>query len=224
MATRSKSSKTPTGALDHLLTNVLVAAADSPLRSAMKAAGATDILDFMSLTKSDLISLTWQTPGDAPTLACLNLADCNKLVTVQEWYQSQPTPSIETWFTLTTEIFQTYRMNKVSNPASNVTVSAVGTSLPELVPASSDADVEASFLKGTKRSISDYKAFKYAKQLNSWGHHLPATAAAHGISDVFKPINESTTPSVKEIFKHAQAFAFSVLTTCVQEPGSQTLV
>ena len=93
-----------------------MAAADSPLRSAMKAAGANDILDFMSLTKSDLTSLTWPTAGDAAATICLSLADCNKLIAVQEWYQSQTTPSLDTWFTLTTEVFQTYQLKKFQIP------------------------------------------------------------------------------------------------------------
>ena len=47
-----------------------------------------------------------------------------------------------------------------------------------------DNDAESLFLKGTKHSISDYKVFKEAKHWNTWGQHLLATAAAHGISDV----------------------------------------
>ena len=132
---------------------------------------------------------------------------------------SQTTPSLDTWFTLTTEVFQTYRLNKVSNPsviaiAPSVVAPTVGTTA--IVP--TDNNAESLFLKGTKHSISDYKVFKEAKHWNTWGHHLLATAAAHGITDVLKPTYELTTASEKAVFKHAQAFAFSILTTCVQEP------
>ena len=60
MAPATRNAKTPASALEHVLMTVLSAPADSPLRYAMTAAGALDILDFMGLTKNDLTSLSWR--------------------------------------------------------------------------------------------------------------------------------------------------------------------
>ena len=114
---------TPAGALEYVLSSVLTAAVDSPMCYAMKAAGANDIVDFMSLTKPDLISLSWCTGTGADGVTSqLTIADCNKLMAVLDWFQSQSNRTLDTWFTLNADSFQQYRLNKVSNGSMIATV------------------------------------------------------------------------------------------------------
>ena len=114
---------TPAGALEYVRSSVLTAAVDSPMHSAMKAAGANDIVDFMSLTKPDLISLSWSTGTGADGVTSqLTIADCNKLMAVLDWFQSQSNRTLDTWFTLNADSFQQYRLNKVSNGSMIATV------------------------------------------------------------------------------------------------------
>ncbi len=225
-ATRSQL-KTPEGALTHVLNNVLIVGEDAPIRKALAAAQTANVVDFMELSRQDLTELTYGTP---PTR--LSITDRNKLIAIQRWFRDQETPTIDTWFELSADGFQAFRERTMSSHGShssylstvaadaNASVAASEATSPErLIPS-----FEELFLKGTKRGVTDYKAFKELKQWNVWNRHLLATATAHGISNVFDSKYVPVTSADKSTFKMAQVFAFSVLTTHIQEPSAQAAV
>jgi len=216
-ATRSR---TPEGALAHILTNVLTAGQDSTIRQAFTAAGTNTVIDFMELSKADLTEL------QVGANTRLTITERNVLLAVQGWYRSQPSPTLDTWFELTTDTLQAYRQNAPLAPNTTTTadqtvVSPVTPLNPMIAP---PLDYGELFLKGTKRSITDYKVFKDTKQWTIWSRNLLATAAAHGISDVFNPEYKPSTDAETAMFKAAKIFAFSVLTAQIQEPSAQTIV
>ena len=218
MAPATRSNKTLEGALVHVLDNILLAGADSPIRAALKSAGATEITDLLSLTMEQLAGLQWIIDEQPHKLT---IAEINKLIEVQNWYKAQTEPTLDTWFGLTNAAFQTYRLTAPTAAAPTGTPAAA----PAATAANDDTDLETMYFKNTKRSISDYQLkLKESKHWVNYSQQLIATAHAHGIANVFVPTYTPTTDSEKRIFKHAQEFAFSVLTGTVLEPDSQTIL
>ena len=222
---------TPASALNHVLSEALGAGgADAPMRLAIVAAGAETITDFMELTRSDLAEVTFNVDDREQRLT---IVQRNKLLAVQAWYHSLPTPSLSSWFDLNAIVFDAFRNQQALPPAAGIpqanpppdtgagasTSDSIVVSPPAKVPSAADE-----FAKGTKRSVDAYKDFKDFKQWNIWHRHLRAVGRLHGLDKVFDSNYIPSNDDDKALFKMQQDFAFSVLTTHVLESRGLLIV
>ena len=83
MVTPTRGSRNPVGALEYVLAVVLALDVGSPIRMALNASGISDILDFMALTKEDLLDICWS--KDSPSIPGplkLSVAERNKILAI----------------------------------------------------------------------------------------------------------------------------------------------
>ena len=92
-------------ALKYILDVILNLNTTAPLRDNLSAVGVhspQDILDFDLLDLKDAYLLN---PSQAP----LKLSDIKQLDLLRTWYLQQPSPSLDTWFELTQDLFDDWR-------------------------------------------------------------------------------------------------------------------
>ena len=68
-------------------------------------------------------------------------------------------------------------------------------------------DKKLEFMKGIKRSTSDYVEFTDAKKWYDWKKKTMITAASHGVADVLNP---KYRPMDRELFREQSIFMFAV--------------
>ena len=107
--TRSASTMTPEGALEHVLGNVLAYPENHQVRIAFKYFGVTDINSF-TLFKDDDFTLPYNIPDPTDVTkvieARLPYVNARRLNSIIAWFYSQPQPKLSTWYTLTTDSLQ----------------------------------------------------------------------------------------------------------------------
>ena len=143
-----------------------------------------------------------------------------------EWFQHQEDPHVERWFELTQEKFASFIASSSKSPSignsaypslpSNVleplaTQEVHSISSPPIAsPAVNNNSLAMEFLKGIKRTVADYSDLKEDKYWLAWHRGLLATAATHGISNVFDSTYTPSTPEETALFHGQNTFAYSV--------------
>jgi hypothetical protein len=132
-------------------------------------------------------------------------------------------PNVESWFDLTTEVFQAHRSTKVEILAKSIaSVASVASpnnfddfklihSPPAPPTATKMLDLAMEFAKGTNRSFNNLKHFKEASQWNSWHCHLISTTRAQGSACIYDLSYTPANIAKEKLYKLQNEFAFSCL-------------
>jgi hypothetical protein len=174
---------------------------------------------------SDLRELTFGEKKDTQIAASetevgaskhLNILQRSKLSLIPLWHQEQDMHELSTWFTLTPEIFDTWRKDRVDEASTGSTQS------PQSI--STKTSAAQCFLKGARRNVADCTKFKEAKQWQRWERHLQCAATAQGVEQVFDPKYVPTTTEDVEFLNEKQKFGYQVLGQTVQTQEGMTIV
>jgi hypothetical protein len=117
---------------------------------------------------------------------------------------SQPSPSLNTWFTLNAADFQKYQLAQNAQ---------------RLVPAAASpaADVPSpinNFRSAIKINLNEYVKLKEDSQWRFFNRQLRATAPSHDTMDVLDPT--CTAPSSDAaVFEQKQCFMYNVFSQCI---------
>ena len=95
-------------ALKHILDGIFNLQANAKLRDNLDALGVQSPQDILDLDLIDLKDTYLVNPAQAP----LRLADINQLSLLRTWYLQQPTPSLDTWLSLTETLFDDWRLQQ----------------------------------------------------------------------------------------------------------------
>ncbi len=200
-------------ALEHIVDDLLGAGGDPdhPARLIAVEAGCTEPADICQIAPADIDAMNLTDSNGDPVFPPLALKKkfpaLLRMVSIQT-----PTNRGNTfWMSVTEATFKTFLVS----PGNIPTVGAPPTVTAMIAPnPTTPAD---DFAKGSRRSVSDYKAFRDRKMWNQWNRHLLATGNDHGILNVF---NSTYTPGTAEeiaLFEKQEKFAFSVFTSTLQE-------
>jgi Reverse transcriptase (RNA-dependent DNA polymerase) len=205
IATRSMDAK---GALEHILTVILVY--DSNVKEALEGLGATDVHDFMDLNESDFkLPFDCRDKNDPSSIVkdvTLPPLTIKKLISLQQWFATQPVLDVALWYGLTADSFNTWRTQQNIARVNPIVVPTTTTITP---PAPT-----VTFRQHIKINVSDYNKLKEDHQWRSFHRHLLATAANHDTLDVLNP---SYVPSTELAlaFDQKQKFMYNVFTQCI---------
>jgi hypothetical protein len=154
-------------ALTHVL-NVFRQSERDNVRLALVDGGIEKVSDLKELTFGDFSQLEYTQPAASDTEVGvskhLNILQRRKLLLIPLWYQEQDVHELSTWFSLTPEIFDTWRKDRVDEATTGSTQSPQGIS--------TKTSAAQYFLKGVRRNVADYTKFKEAKQWQRWERHL----------------------------------------------------
>ena len=106
--------------LAHVMDNVLELEQDAQIRLRFDMNGVERISDILDLTSEDLKDMG------------LNLVNRKRVLRLIAWYYEQSSPTVEAWFTLTADDFDSF----VPTNTSNVTVTSFSTPVPDPVNSS----------------------------------------------------------------------------------------
>ena len=99
-------------ALDHILTQVLSAPANSSYHQALDELGVMNSVDFVLLSIDDLKTVLF-----GPDAKKLKVVEVKKLMKLFEWFQHQEDPHVERWFELTQEKFASFIASSSKSPS-----------------------------------------------------------------------------------------------------------
>ena len=146
-------SQTSAGALSHVLTIL-----DKPkYYTLFPAAEISDIFDLLAIEVEDLREVTAPDPKTTKLLT-FSVSDYGCIRQLLQWYQSQPTRDLSTWYDLTSEGFQDFLINGLTPVNSTINP------IPDAAPSSASVTQTTSnpnitnetMLPSVKRSLSDY--------------------------------------------------------------------
>ena len=127
-------------ALAHVMDNVLELENDAQIRIRFDMNGVERISDILDLTSEDLKDMG------------LSIVNRKRVLRLIAWYYEQPSPTVEVWFTLTADDFDSFVMSSntvnghsfssgdspvpdpVTSNQPDVSMSSTGGSLPRLLP------------------------------------------------------------------------------------------
>jgi hypothetical protein len=146
--------------------------------------GVERVSDLKELTFGDFSQLEYAQPAASDTTEVgvskhLNILQRRKSLLIPLWHQEQDVHELSTWFSLTPEIFDTWRKDRADEATTGSTQS------PQNITTKTSA--AQYFLKGVRRNVADCTKFKEAKQWQRWERHLQSTATAQGVEQVFDP-------------------------------------
>ena len=194
-------SMTRAGALQHILYTIF-----QPEKAALIAffshTGANDIDDFMSITE-DIFHPGYFVEDQPDKEIFLKIILVNKLTSLQQWFVNQEVQEVESWFTITLDIFSAFRKSKVTqrfNPTSNIPVTPTPTT--------------QTFRSSIKINIADYSKLKEDSQWRSFNRQLRATAANHDTLEILD-LNYVPTLDIDNLFQQKQKFMYNVFSQCL---------
>ena len=191
-------SRSREGALQKVINTGLNWESNTKYRLNFDANNIQMTMDFMLLGEDDFgaIEGLWTPPEK------FTLLEKKKLVMLQKWARSQPNISLQMWYDLTKEDFESFVVSGgVPVPISVTTSSPV---------TSHSNNLAAEFWKGLQQSITKYTKLKEDRFWNSFQHTLLSVANSHGIKNVFDPTYKPDTYDAKDLFMEQQKFAYSV--------------
>jgi hypothetical protein len=174
-----------------------------PVRLALVDGGVKKVSDLKELTFEDFGQLEYEQAAASTASAVkkhLNILQRRKLVLIPLWFREQDNHELSTWFTLTADLFDSWRAQRPTGIEATQTLAQQDTS--------KKTSAAESFLKGVRRNVADYTKFKEAKQWQRWERHLQSTASAQGIDNVFDSAYAPTTPEDKALFNEQQKFGY----------------
>ena len=204
--------------LEHVFSNILKATPDPNhhFRAAFAEAGIDSIVDMLSMTKEDWMSIQYQVGED---LHQLRVAHVNTLMSLNQWYIEQGTHDDAVFIGLDAEGLTEFRRHKASQPI--VSPAPVPSPAPVHTAALSPAD---EFKKGIKRDVTAYSVFRERKHWNTWYRDFHATAIAQGLANVLDPSYVPSTPEEQALFDLLQSFLFAVFTKTLCQADTAELV
>jgi hypothetical protein len=151
---------TEESALTHVLT-VFGQSERNNVRLALVDGGVERVSDRKELTFGDFSpQLKYAQPAASDTEVGvskhLNILQRRKLSLIPLWCQEQDIHGLSTWFSLTPEIFDTWRKDRADEATTGSTQS------PQSITTKTSA--AQYFLKGVRRNVADCTKFKEAKQ------------------------------------------------------------
>ena len=215
VVTRSTANMTAEGALNHVLGNVLGYPDDHQVRLAFSYFGVNDINSF-TMFEGDDFTLPYMIPdpADATKLIESRLVHvfARRLNAIIKWYYSQPTPTLQTWFTLTADSFQTwYDTSRAAELIPDVPIPPVIPVIPPPLPVVLPSPTKT-FRSNIKINLTDYPKLKEDKHWRSYNRLLKATAAAHDTLQILDHTYVPTTEDEQETFFQKQSFMYNVFT------------
>jgi hypothetical protein len=188
---------TSTGALDHVLGNVLGYPDDHQVRLSLDYLGVHDI-HSLTFFRGDEFSLPYfiPDPDDPASLVETRLVALHskRLAAIVDWYYAQEHQQLNIWFPLTADTFQAWYDQSQRPPTIHET-----TTQPKHTP----------FRNTIKITLADYPKLKEDKQWRSYNRLLKATADNHDTLQVLDP-TFIPTPAQKEVFLQKQSFMYHV--------------
>ena len=127
----------------------------------------------------------------------------NKRTSLQQWFVNQEVQEVETWFTITLDIFSAFRKSKVTQrfiPTSNIPVTPT--------PATQ------TFRSSIKINIADYSKLKEDSQWRSYNRQLRATAANYDTLEILD-LSYVPTLDIDNLFQQKQKFMYNVFSQCL---------
>jgi hypothetical protein len=205
-------------ALEHVLLILLdqpVAAPGSaipPFRACFLAAGVANANDFVSVSPDAHGSVEFSISTDGSDAHFkLNVIQIKKLRSLVDWFSQVTTPPTSCWFDLTKDAFRSWRTSTLAVPTDAPTVPTSISPISE-------------FLKGVKRSVSNYKPFKEDWFFISWQRHLKITARSHNVDSVINLSYVPSTPDAIALLHEQQKFFFSVFEQTVLTPDGLLII
>ena len=169
--------------------------------------GVFDINCFLTLDDSDFKS-TYSTIAN-PKQRNLSPSVVKKLVNLQRWYASQPSPDESLWFLLTAVDFQSWCITQ------NLQRLAITSPVTSAVPSSTATVPPSSSFRSTiKVNISDYVKLQNDSQWRVFNRQLRATAACHDTLEVLDPAYIPPSGSVVA-FEQKSKFMYNVFSQCI---------
>jgi hypothetical protein len=212
------SARSDAAALEHVLLVLLdqpVTVTDSaipPFRACFLAAGVTNATDFVSVSPDACGSVEFSINADGSDAhSKLNVIQIKKLHSLLDWFSQVTAPPTSRWFDLTKDAFRSWRTSALAVPTNAPTAS---TSISPILE----------FLKGVKRSVSDYKPFKEDWFFVSWQHHLKITARSHNVDNVIDLKHAPSAPGEIALLHEQQKFFFSVFEQIVLTPDGLLII
>jgi hypothetical protein len=155
----------PTAALEHLLTSVFRTEEAECIRPLFKSIWIFSVHDFIG-ARIDDFEQEFNMP-DETTASKLPVTLIQKLSLLQQWYATQDKPTVNTWFNLTVDLFDTWCTEY------HVTRLLADTSI-KTAPTSS---ATTTFRQNVKITVADYPKLKEDQQWRAFNRQLLATAA-----------------------------------------------
>eukprot|EP00977_Amphora_coffeiformis_P004326 scaffold914_cov218-Amphora_coffeaeformis.AAC.1 len=210
--------------IEHLLFVIGGDAQGSPYHEALDELGPTTLIEFLELSDDDFTRSRH-----------LTVAQAKNLIAVRGWARNRACYDVDDFVTrLSAESllnYRTYRFSLGQSPTVDApipttqTAAAVATPVdatPVYVP--SDIPALDAFQKGVKRDITAFPKFHDRRLFNTWNRNFQATATAQGLELALDPDYVPITDDEVAVFDQIKKFVHAVLTSCVKETTSISIV
>ena len=200
---------------EHVLSNLLQAPEDHPIRAALQRSGLSSIPDLMQAREADLDELSYPDPADGTKVIMLPVGSRRKVRAIQAYNSYlcfvNDSPIVD-WVKLTLDDFDTFRITAYE-PDQPITkfqrISIHGTSPTTIHTGTPGSNVNSpvtpkftNFMRGVKRDKSHYKPYKLERYWDDWNHGFRATAKTHDMMEVldstYIPCLLYTSPSPRD--------------------------
>ena len=199
--------------LNHVLDDVLLLPADSPIRVGLLHFEVLCIHDLMSLDPATDLQdeFLYNPPSDGTGyMSKLSVMAIRKIHYLQLWHSENVGESSSAdWLNLSATEFQRFSLNHsvlrtkqveetaaiISQPSTPMATPLVSSPTASLAaPTSAKNSQIDMFTRSIKRSAADYNKFKDDSRWKQWHRHLKATANNHDIINILIPDYMPITP------------------------------